>query len=62
MNELSIKNELTEFLLYTTPNGDIKVEVFFHNENIWLSQKRIAELFGVAENTITYHLKEIFAS
>jgi len=60
--ELSIQDELTEFLLYTTPSGDIKIEVFFHNENIRLSQKLMAELFGVAENTITYHLKEIFAS
>ncbi|MCK5061447.1 virulence RhuM family protein [Candidatus Parcubacteria bacterium] len=55
-------HELTEFLLYTTPNGDVKVEIFFHNENIWLTQKRMAELFGVEINTINYHLKEIFKS
>ena len=58
--ELSIKDELTEFFLYTTPNGDIKVEVFFHNENIWLPQKRMAELFGVDITTINEHIKNIY--
>ena len=53
-------HELTEFLLYTTPNGDVKVEIFFHNENIWLTQKRIAELFGKGRSTITEHLQNIF--
>ncbi len=51
-----------EFLLYSSPNGEIKVEVFFHNENIWLTQRKIAELFDVEVNTINYHLKEIFKS
>jgi len=49
-NQLQIKDELTEFLLYTTPDGKVKVEIFFHNENIWLTQKRMAELFGVMGN------------
>ena len=48
------------FLLYTTPNGDISLEVTIQNETLWLSQKMMAELFGVKEHTITYHLKEIF--
>ncbi len=59
-NQITLKDELTEFLLYTTPNGDTKVEVFFHNENIWLPQKRIAELFGKGRSTITEHLQNIF--
>lgn len=58
--ELTLQDELTEFLLYTSPNGDIKVEVFLHNETIWLSQKRIAELFGVDRTVATKHLKNIF--
>jgi hypothetical protein len=58
--ELSIKDELTEFLLYTTPNGKIKVEVFLYDENLWLSQKKIAELFGVEVPTISYHIKQIY--
>ncbi len=54
------QNEFTEFLLYTTPNKKVKVEIFLHNENIWLTQARIAELFGVNRPAITKHLKNIF--
>ncbi len=60
--ELTIKDELTEFLLYTSPDGQVKVETFLHNENIWLTQDRIAELFGVQRPAITKHLKNIFES
>ncbi len=51
-----------EIILYTTPNGVAKVEVYFQNESFWLSQRRMAELFDVEVNTINYHLKEIFQS
>ncbi|WP_321311493.1 virulence RhuM family protein [Halarcobacter sp.] len=61
-NNLTIKDELTDFLLYTTPNSDIKVETYLHNETLWLPQKRIAELFGVDRTVITKHLKNIFES
>lgn len=62
MNNLTIKDELTEFLLYTTPNSDIKVETYLNDETLWLSQKRIAELFGVDRSVVTKHLKNIFES
>ena len=54
------QNSFTEFLLYTTPNGKVKVEIFLHNENIWLTQDKIALLFGVQRPAITKHLKNIF--
>jgi hypothetical protein len=57
---LTTQDELTEFLLYTTPNSDIKVETYLHNETLWLPQKRIAELFGVDRTVITKHLKNVF--
>lgn len=60
MKNLSLKDELTEFLLYTTPNGNIKVEVFLHDENLWLNQDRISALFGVDRTVITKHLKNIY--
>ena len=47
-------------LLYQTSNINITVEVTYIDESFWLTQKAIAELFGVASNTITYHLKEIY--
>ncbi len=50
------------FLLYTTPNGKVKVEIFLKDENIWLTQEKIAELFGVQRPAVTKHLKNIFES
>ena len=60
--ELAPKDEATEFLLYTTPNGKVKVEIFLHNENVWLTQEKIALLFGVQRPAITKHLQNIFES
>lgn len=57
---ITIKDQMTEFLLYTAPSGEVKVEVFLHNENLWLTQDRIAELFGVQRPAITKHLINIF--
>ena len=58
------KNDSTEsfneILLYTTPDGKVKVEIYLLNDNIWLTQQKIAELFGVQRPAITKHLKNIF--
>ena len=51
-----------EFLLYKTDNGDIKVDVLLQNETIWLTQQKIADLFGVQRPAVTKHLKNIFAT
>ncbi len=56
------KDEQTDFLLYTTPEGNVKVEVILNNETLWLTQKSIANLFGVNVPAISKHLKNIFAS
>jgi len=53
---------LTEFLLYKSPNGDIKVDVLLQNETIWLPQKKIAQLFDVNVPAVSKHLKNIFES
>lgn len=49
-------------LLYQTADTNINVEVTYIDESFWLTQKAIAELFGVESHTINYHLKEIFKS
>ena len=59
---LSIQDETTEFLLYTVPEGGVRVEVILNNETIWLTQQRMADLFGVDRTGIGKHLKNIFAS
>lgn len=50
----------SDIILYTTPVGQVRVEVYFEDETFWLSQRRMSELFGVEVPTINYHLKEIF--
>src|ERR1017187_3803370 len=56
------ENTFTEILLYKTPKGGVKVEIYLQNENLWLSQNKIAELFGVQRPAVTKHLKNIFES
>lgn len=51
-----------DIIFYSTPAGDVKIEVIFNEETFWLTQKRMAELFGVESHPITYHLKEIYRS
>lgn len=52
--------EKTEFLLYKSDNGEIKIDVFLKDENIWLTQKKMGELFGTTPQNITLHLSSIF--
>ena len=62
LTEIFANNNFSEFLLYTTPNGKVKVEIFLRDESIWLTQEKIAQLFGVQRPAITKHLKNIFLS
>lgn len=52
----------SEIIIYNSPAGQVKVEVRFENETVWLTQKLLAKLFAVEVNTINYHLKDIFGS
>lgn len=51
-----------ELILYRSPDDAVRVEVLYESETFWLDQRRIAELFGVDVRTISYHLKEVYAS
>ena len=59
---LTLRDQTTEFLLYTAPNGAVKVEVLLANETLWLTQKRMAELFGVGVPAVSKHLDNIYES
>ena len=51
-----------QIAVYQTPEGGINIEVLYANENIWMPQKRMAELFDVDRSVVTKHLKNIFSS
>ena len=51
-----------EFLLYAAPDGAVNVRVLFKDETAWLTQKALAELFGVKVPAINKHLNNIFES
>ena len=52
---------MEEILLYKTDNAEVKVEILLQNENLWLTQAKMAELFDVQKAAISKHLKKIFA-
>ena len=45
-------------LIYRSSTGKVNVSVLFNQDTFWLSQQRMAELFGTAVSTINYHLKQ----
>ena len=53
---------LKDIIFYQNQTGNVKIEVLYDDENFWLTQKSMAELFSVKVNTINYHLKEVFNS
>ena len=53
-------NQNSNILFYTTPTGSVNIEVVFNNETFWLTQKAMAELFGVKVPAISKHLTNIF--
>lgn len=58
--ELIDNAQCSNILLYRTPQGDSRIEVIFNSETFWMSQKKMAELFGVDVRTINYHLAQIY--
>lgn len=56
-NEL---NEQNGFIMYTTDDGQVDIDVRLEDENVWLTQNSMAELFDTTRNNITMHIKNIF--
>lgn len=52
----------TDIVFFSDPEGNLRIQLFFDGDTVWTTQKRIAEIFQVEVNTISYHLKEIFDS
>lgn len=52
----------SDIILYSSPEGNVRVDVVYNGDTFWLTQKRMAELFEVDRTVITKHLKNIFAS
>lgn len=57
-----MENQETDIIFYSSPAGQVKVEVIFNDETFWLNQRRMAELFGVDVRTINEHLQNIYVS
>lgn len=53
-------NAINKFILYTAPTGEVRVDVYLEDETVWLTQKAMAELFGVVKSTISEHLSNIY--
>ena len=53
-------NEEIQFLIYNTQQEDVKIGVVVKEETLWLTQKAMAELFGVGVPAINKHIKNIF--
>ncbi|MCC5915904.1 MAG: hypothetical protein JJU02_01120 [Cryomorphaceae bacterium] len=51
----------SNFVIFQTTDGKVNTNVFFKDKTLWLTQKRIAELFEKGRSTMTDHLQQIFA-
>lgn len=52
--------KFSDIIFYTSPEGNVSIEVIFNDETFWLNQKRMSELFGVDVRTVNEHLQNIF--
>tara|TARA_R110002094_G_scaffold75208_2_gene82557 strand:+ start:389 stop:1420 length:1032 start_codon:yes stop_codon:yes gene_type:complete len=57
---IKASDELSDFILYTAPSGEVRIEIYVQNETVWLTQQKIADLFGVDRTVVTKHLKNIY--
>ena len=57
------KSSAAQFITYVASVGESneKFEIRYEDENIWMSQKMLAAVYGIEVNSINYHIKKIFA-
>ena len=52
----------TDMVLFSDPEGKLRIELIFDGDTVWTTQKRIAEIFQVDVRTVSYHINEILES
>ena len=52
---------MSEIILYTTDEGQTKINVQLENETVWLTQKQLVELYQTSKSTVSEHIKNIFS-
>jgi len=60
MDNLPDMPKETEFILYTTEDGRVRIETRLQEDTVWLTQDQMATLFDKAKSTINEHIKNIF--
>ena len=58
--QLSSAEERPNFVIFKTSTGKVHIDIFFHNETLWLTQKKLAEPFEKNRSVITKHIKIYF--
>ena len=58
--DIQVRNSVSDFLIFTKQTGGDGIQVRLHDENIWLTQKSMAQLFDCSIDNIALHLKNIF--
>ncbi len=61
MNKMYEASELGDMLIYQNEKGDTKIDVFFQENDVWMNQASIAELYNTTPQNITIHIKKIYA-
>lgn len=62
-----MKNKINNYnegniAIYTDKENNVKIDVLLEQDNVWLTQKKLAELFDIKHNTIVHHIQEIYSS
>jgi len=53
-------NQNSDFILYTSQDGEVRVDVFINDETVWLTQKAMQELFDRSKSTVSEHISNVF--